>query len=181
MASKRRSLDSTDHEPRDSVLSARTLNRVRHNSQRDRDEITNDLPPILRLVAWKQFKKLPMARDACFLLSLLEPRATPVCTAAAPVALPVPACSTTSHRWPTARGPRESMPSSASATPCVCPPARGCFPSWRAEHEIWRYARRRTVPNAADECGASRAGNTSSGATGSKAGTLSLRYGRLGD
>ena len=49
-------------------------NRVRLNGHLIRDEVTGGLPPMLRAVAWRQFKQLPVARCACWLLSLLEPQ-----------------------------------------------------------------------------------------------------------
>lgn len=56
------------------VLSGKAWNHVRHTGQRLRDEVTRGLPPMLRPVAWERFRRMPMARCACLLLSLLEPQ-----------------------------------------------------------------------------------------------------------
>jgi hypothetical protein len=66
--------DSGQPESDGPVLSGKDWNRVRHNGQLIRDEITRGLPPLLRRVVWEQFQKMPMAECACFLLSLLEPQ-----------------------------------------------------------------------------------------------------------
>ncbi|MGB9423429.1 MAG: hypothetical protein WBR14_21150, partial [Candidatus Acidiferrum sp.] len=73
MASTRICTDSGQPESNGPVLSSKDWNRVRHNGQLVRDEVTRPLPPMLRPVAWEQFQQMPMARWACFLLSLLEP------------------------------------------------------------------------------------------------------------
>jgi hypothetical protein len=68
----------TDKQQRESegpLLTDKAWNRVRHNGQLVRDEVTGGLPPMLRPVAWKQFQQMPMAHYACFLLSVLEPEA----------------------------------------------------------------------------------------------------------
>jgi hypothetical protein len=56
------------------VLTEKAWNCVRYNGQRVRDEVTADLPPVLRSAVWQQFKQMPIARSACLLLSLLEPQ-----------------------------------------------------------------------------------------------------------
>lgn len=48
-------------------------NRVRRAGRLLRDEVTGDLPPMLRGLAWQQFQQLPLARAACRLMQLLEP------------------------------------------------------------------------------------------------------------
>ena len=56
------------------VLTEKVWNRLRHDGRLVRDEVTADLPPMLRPLAWQQFKDLPMARRACQLIMLLEPQ-----------------------------------------------------------------------------------------------------------
>jgi hypothetical protein len=60
--------------PPNPLLTAKILSCVRHNGQRIRDEVTAGLPPELRSAVWREFKTMPMARDACQLLSLIEPQ-----------------------------------------------------------------------------------------------------------
>jgi hypothetical protein len=67
---------STDKQQRKSkgpVLTDKALSRVRHNGQLVLDEVTVDVPPMLCSAVWQQFKQMPMAQCACFLLSVLEP------------------------------------------------------------------------------------------------------------
>jgi hypothetical protein len=56
------------------VLTNKIWNRLQHNGRRIRDEVTGDLPPMMRPLAWKEFQQLPMARAACSLILLLEPQ-----------------------------------------------------------------------------------------------------------
>jgi hypothetical protein len=56
------------------VLTNKIWNRLRHNGRRIRDEVTDDLLPMLRPVAWQEFQQIPMARAACSLMLLLEPQ-----------------------------------------------------------------------------------------------------------
>jgi hypothetical protein len=60
--------------PDSPVLTEKVWNRLRHDGRLVRDEVTADLPPMLRPLAWQQFKELPMARRACQLIMLLEPQ-----------------------------------------------------------------------------------------------------------
>jgi hypothetical protein len=56
------------------VLTEKAWNRLRHNGKLVRDEVTSHLPPMMRPLAWEQFKQVPMARWACSLIQLLEPQ-----------------------------------------------------------------------------------------------------------
>jgi hypothetical protein len=60
-------------EPAGPVLTAKTWNRLRHNGRLVRDEVTADLPPEMRSLAWQEFKRTSLAQSACALLALLEP------------------------------------------------------------------------------------------------------------
>lgn len=68
------SSNDTRHESGAQELTDKVWNRLRHGGRRVRNEVTANLPPILRPLAWKQFKQMPLARAACSLLLLLEPR-----------------------------------------------------------------------------------------------------------
>ena len=61
-------------EPGGTVLTDRIWNRLRHSGRLVRDEVTGDLPPMVRSLAWQQFQQMPMARWACSLIQLLEPQ-----------------------------------------------------------------------------------------------------------
>jgi hypothetical protein len=63
-------------EPGASPLTEKAWNRLRHNGKLLRDEVTGALPPMLRPLAWEQFKQMPMARVAGSLMLLLEPPET---------------------------------------------------------------------------------------------------------
>jgi hypothetical protein len=56
------------------VLTNKIWNRLQHNGKLVRDEVTSDLPPMLRPFAWQEFQQMPMARAACSLMLLLEPQ-----------------------------------------------------------------------------------------------------------
>jgi hypothetical protein len=56
------------------VLTEKAWNRLRHNGKLVRDDVTGELPPVLRPLAWQQFQQMPMARWACSLIQLLEPQ-----------------------------------------------------------------------------------------------------------
>jgi hypothetical protein len=60
--------------PNSPALTEKVWNRLRHDGRLVRDEVTTDLPPMLRPRAWQQFKELPMACRACQLIALLEPQ-----------------------------------------------------------------------------------------------------------
>lgn len=77
MASKRPRAGSRQPEPPGPILTGKGWNRLRHNGQLVRDEVTAGLPPMLRAIAWQQFRQMPMASCACLLLSLLEPQEDP--------------------------------------------------------------------------------------------------------
>jgi hypothetical protein len=74
MQRRRTSTDSAQIEPSGPVLTEKAWDRVRHNGERVRDEVTGGLPPELRPAVWRHFREMPMARCACQLLSLLEPQ-----------------------------------------------------------------------------------------------------------
>jgi hypothetical protein len=67
--------DSTQPELPGKVFTDKAWNRVRHNGQLVRDELAADLPPKQCSAVWQQFKQMPIAQCACFLLSVLEPEA----------------------------------------------------------------------------------------------------------
>src|SRR5215468_6562641 len=73
VASKHMDPDKQKRKSRGPVLNDKSLRRVCHNGQRLRDEVTADLPPMLCSTVWQQFKQMPLAQCACFLLSVLEP------------------------------------------------------------------------------------------------------------
>src|SRR5215831_4655355 len=70
---RRMSTHKRQREVRDPFLTDAALGRVCHDGKLVRDEVTADLPPMLRSTAWKDFKQMPMAQCACLLLSGLEP------------------------------------------------------------------------------------------------------------
>lgn len=74
MTSKGPRTGSTQLEPPGPVLTGKVWNRLRHNGQLVRDEVTAGLPLVLRAIAWRKFREMPIARCACLLLSLLEPQ-----------------------------------------------------------------------------------------------------------
>lgn len=61
-------------EPGGTVLTEKVWNRLRHDGRLVRDEVTGDLPPMVRSLAWQQFQQMPMARWACSLMLLIEPQ-----------------------------------------------------------------------------------------------------------
>jgi len=125
-------------EPGGPVLTEKVWNRLRHDGRLVRDQVTGDLPPMVRSLAWQQFQQMPMARWACSLIRLLEPQQGFPSLYRRRTRRPRGelACSTTSHRPRSAPRPRRSMRSCATATPSACPRAHGCFPSWPVEHAI---------------------------------------------
>lgn len=60
-------------EPDSPFLTEKVWNRLRHNGKLVRDEVTSHLPPMLRSLAWQEFRQMPMAHWACSLMLLLEP------------------------------------------------------------------------------------------------------------
>jgi hypothetical protein len=64
---------TTQPEPGSPALTPKVWNRLRHNGQLVRDEVTTGLPPMMGAMAWQQFQQMPMARLACSLMLLLEP------------------------------------------------------------------------------------------------------------
>jgi hypothetical protein len=74
MTSKRSPTRIAQPERSGPVLTDEIWNRLRHNGRRIRDEVTGDLPPMIRPFAWQEFQGLPMARAACSLMLLLEPQ-----------------------------------------------------------------------------------------------------------
>lgn len=56
------------------ALTDKAWNRLRHNGRLVHDEITGQLPPVLRPLAWQAFQQMPLARSACWLVSQLEPQ-----------------------------------------------------------------------------------------------------------
>jgi len=56
------------------ALTKKSWNRVLRAGRRLRDEVTGDLPPMLRRAAWQQFQEIALARAACRLMQLLEPQ-----------------------------------------------------------------------------------------------------------
>jgi hypothetical protein len=56
------------------LLTQKDWNRVRRAGRLVCDEVTGDLPPVLRGLAWQQFQQIPLARAACRLMQLLEPQ-----------------------------------------------------------------------------------------------------------
>lgn len=77
MACKSPRSDSTQPEPPGPILTGKVWNRLRLKGQLVRDEVTSGLPPMLRGIAWRKFREIPIARCACLLLSLLEPQEDP--------------------------------------------------------------------------------------------------------
>jgi hypothetical protein len=74
MSSRAPSEDRASQAGPNSPVTEKVWNRLRHGGRLVRDEVTADLPPVLRPLAWQQFKELPMAQRACQLMMLLEPR-----------------------------------------------------------------------------------------------------------
>jgi hypothetical protein len=65
---------TTQPEPGGAVLTPRVWNRLRHSGKLVRDEVTADLPPMMRDLVWQEFQQMPLARLACSLMLLLEPQ-----------------------------------------------------------------------------------------------------------
>ena len=61
-------------QPDGHVLTEKVWNRLRHDGRLVRDEVTGDLPPMVRSLAWQQFQQMPAARWACSLIQLIEPQ-----------------------------------------------------------------------------------------------------------
>jgi hypothetical protein len=174
----------TDKQQRESegpLLTDKTWNHVRHNGQLVRDEVAADLPPKQCSAVWQQFKQMPMAECACFLLSVLEPEA--------PAGL-----YRRNARRLAGVGLFDAIPSLAErdkaeeidAELCgrhsqrldSCRWLRPVLPGGLAG---WPRIPRLTDPPGATRCAAERQGNTPSSATESRAGTLGISTKGLGD
>jgi hypothetical protein len=60
-------------EPSGPALTEKLWNRLRHKGELVCDEVTGRLPAVLRPLAWQEFRQMPLACHACWLLSQLGP------------------------------------------------------------------------------------------------------------
>jgi hypothetical protein len=122
VTSRRMGTDKQQRESEGPLLTDKAWNRVRHNGHLVRDEVTG------WLAAYAAYRGLaavpadadgpPCLRAPVALGATGRHRGSIV---AALAALPVAVCSTTSHRWPTGKGPRRPMASYVSGTPWLLP------------------------------------------------------------